>query len=146
VSAGRLNERDIFFCRAIANFLKGLCLAIIELRVDFVVTRAVLVALKRGWNRRAQVLDQTLHFLAELLRLTRWEPNGMGFVWQLKVMNITPVRRDFLRRRAPVEKPPNDGVFTHASGAHREEVISLASDPDAKLDCINRSWLANDLR
>jgi len=67
----------------------------------------------------------------------------MWLVRLLEVMNVTPVRRDLLSFRALIEKPAHGRVFTYAGGSHREEVISLTLDPDAKLDRINGSRLTD---
>ncbi len=144
-SGRRADQRDALFLRPLLHLAESPLLSFLEFFLGFLPARAVILALEGGRDCSQQFLHQPLHIAAQTDCLTRREPQGARSVRLIEVVDVAPVRGDWLGGGLPIEELTDGGAFPRATGPQSEQVVTLSLDANAKMDRIHRPLLADNL-
>ncbi|HVO08836.1 MAG TPA: hypothetical protein VMT83_18750 [Burkholderiaceae bacterium] len=143
---GRTQQRHPLLSRAVPELLQRALLALLELLLDRLDPRAVLVALERGRDRLAQFGDEALHRSMQECALAGWQAQRPRLVRVGEVVEVAPIHRLRPGRRVRLEQPAHDAMAAAAGLAEHEEIEAPAGDVQPQRHRIDRARLAEDVR
>ena len=142
----RAQQGDALLLGMALQFGERLLVALLELLVDDLAPRPVIVALEGRRQGRAQFPDQPLHRLAQARRTARRQLQAARLLRLVEVVDVAPVRRRRLARRPAPQEIVDQGMLAGAAGAQGIDVVALAAHGDGELDGLDRAVLADQPR
>src|SRR5690606_2834774 len=118
----RADEAHVLPPRVLLQGLERCAMTILELLVDLRDAVAVVLALERGRNRLAELVDETLHVLAQRSAVPGREAQRERLALFVEVEDVAPIGRLGRFRRPLAKKLLDDCVAVTSGGAEHEDV------------------------
>jgi len=118
-------------------------LAVAQLFQDLRLLALELLALEGPLKPRLALVDEPLHFLAELAPTARGQRQGNRTVGVLEVVNVAVIEGRCLVLGRPSEDPPHGGCLAGSCRSQDEEIVPRRPHADAERRRLHRALLAD---
>ena len=142
----RPQQRDALRLGPLLQIAESLFAAFFELLVDNLTPRAVIIPLKGGGQRRAQLLDEPLHRHFELDAAPGRQRQAAWFLRVGEIVDVAPVGRRRFALCVAAQQLVDQRLAPGAAGAERKDIVPLAAHANGKPHCLDGSLLTDQPR